>query len=200
MARRRSIDAGVDIEFVHDDFDRFTTQAEVAEAFEVVASSFGVIFAPDPTATARALASVTAPGGTIAICAWASTGLFGVDRTAELAALMPPAPAGLFDRPWSDGTSIADMLAGTGVALVEQRCDSIGLVFESVEDTIDEFERWSGPWQTIFAHFRDTDTVDAARAALVEDFSRYLLSATSGIRLRADYVVSVLRKGPAAGF
>jgi SAM-dependent methyltransferase len=196
VARRRAANAGVDVdvEFVHDDFDHFTRADDVAGAFDVVTSSFGVIFAPDPPATARSLVRVAAPGGTIAICAWATTGLFGTDRTATLAPLMPPAPPGALDRPWSSADGITALFAGTGAELVEHRAASIGLPFASIDDTLDQFERWSGPWQSIFAHFRAGGTTSVAHDALVEDFSRYLLPAASGVVLRADYVVSVLRR------
>jgi SAM-dependent methyltransferase len=194
VARRRAADAGVDVKFVHDDFDHFTQADDVAGGFHVVTSSFGVIFAPDPPATASSLVRVAAPGGTIAVCAWATTGLFGTDRTAALTPLMPPAPPGALDRPWSSADGITALFAGTNAQLLEHRSASIGLRFDSIDDTLDQFERWSGPWQPIFAHFRASGTTSVAHDALVEDFSRYLLPAENGVALRADYVVSVLRR------
>lgn len=194
VAQRRATEAGVDIEWIHDDFDMFTARAENVAAFDVVASSFGIMFAPDPRATAAALAAVTAPGGTIAICAWAATGLFGTELTSELIALMPPAPPGVLDRPWSSFSGVTALFAGSPVTLVEHRRHSIDLDFDSIDDAIDQFERWSEPWQRIFAHFRELGTLDTARAALVGDFSRHLVPSSAGITLRGDYVVSLLRR------
>jgi ubiquinone/menaquinone biosynthesis C-methylase UbiE len=47
-------------------------------SFDVVTSTFGVMFAPDHRAVARELARVTAPGGQLAITAWTPDG--GVGR------------------------------------------------------------------------------------------------------------------------
>jgi ubiquinone/menaquinone biosynthesis C-methylase UbiE len=47
-------------------------------SFDVVTSTFGVMFAPDHRAVARELARVTAPGGQVAITAWTPDG--GVGR------------------------------------------------------------------------------------------------------------------------
>jgi SAM-dependent methyltransferase len=62
-------------------------------AFDVVTSTFGVMFAPDHRAVARELARVTAPGGQLAITAWTPDGgvgrMFGI-----LVPYMTPAPEG----------------------------------------------------------------------------------------------------------
>ena len=202
VARTRAaaaeIDIAVDVEWVHDDFDLFVARPECAGAFDVVTSSFGVMFAPDSAATARAMAAVTAPGGTIAVCAWAATGLFGVQRSDELTALMPPLPPGALGRPWSSFSGVAGLFAGSPVTLIGQRRHPIGLEFASVEDAIDQLEQWSGPWQQLFAHFHENGTLDAARALLVVDFSQHMVPVaerpSTGVALRADYVVSVLRR------
>jgi SAM-dependent methyltransferase len=54
-------------------------------SFELVASSFGVMFAPDHEAVARELARVTGPGGRIALACWAPD-----SAMAEVFAVMRP--------------------------------------------------------------------------------------------------------------
>lgn len=61
--------------------------------FEVVASSFGVIFAPDHAATARELARVTKPGGRLGLAAWRAEGGMG-EFFGFIRAFQPPLPEG----------------------------------------------------------------------------------------------------------
>lgn len=194
IAAQRADDAGVDVDFVVADFDEYTRRDAVAGSFDVLTSSFGVIFAPDPAATARRLVAVTKPGGAVAIAAWATDGLFDTARTDDVMSLMPPGPPrASMMRPWATESGLAEVFDDTGTVLVDRRNEAIGLDFESVRDAVDQFERWSGPWQQLFAHLHANGTVDAARAALVDDFSRWAEPSDAGVTLRADYVVSVLR-------
>ena len=61
--------------------------------FDVVSSSFGLIFAPDHEAAARELARVTKPGGRIGLTAWDPTGAMG-DLFKLLGKYQPPPPEG----------------------------------------------------------------------------------------------------------
>jgi SAM-dependent methyltransferase len=61
--------------------------------FDVVSSSFGVIFAPDHEAAAHELARVTKPGGRIGLAAWDPNGRM-VDMFRLLASYQPPPPEG----------------------------------------------------------------------------------------------------------
>jgi len=61
--------------------------------FDVVSSSFGLIFAPDHEAAARELARVTKPGGRIGLSAWDSSGAMG-DLFKVFARFQPPPPEG----------------------------------------------------------------------------------------------------------
>jgi len=96
---------------------------------------------------------------------------------------------------WATESGLAELFGDTGAVLVDQRNESIGLGFVSVRDAVNQFEKWSGPWQQLFAYLHANGTVDASRAALVEDFSQWAEPSDAGVSLRADYVVSVLRRG-----
>jgi len=61
--------------------------------FDVVSSSFGLIFAPDHEAAARELARVTTPGGRIGLTAWSPSGAMG-DLFKVLGRFQPPPPEG----------------------------------------------------------------------------------------------------------
>jgi SAM-dependent methyltransferase len=61
--------------------------------FDVVSSSFGLIFAPDHEAAAHELARVTKPGGRIGLTAWDPNGAMG-DLFKLLGRYQPPPPEG----------------------------------------------------------------------------------------------------------
>ena len=92
-ARRRAAVTGVDItpamlerarlraaaEGLHIDFQEgdATALAFADESFDVVMSTFGAIFAPDPQKTASEMARVCRRGGKIAMAVWTPDGLLG---------------------------------------------------------------------------------------------------------------------------
>ena len=92
-ARRRAIVTGVDItpellgrarlraasEGLHIDFrEGDATALSFADAsFDIVMSTFGAIFAPDPEKTAAEMARVCRPGGSIAMAVWTPGGMLG---------------------------------------------------------------------------------------------------------------------------
>ncbi len=200
-ARRRSAGAGVDIGFVVGDFDQFIDQfierfdgPAGAVPFDVVASSFGVIFAPDPAATARRLAAVTAVDGVLVIAAWSPDGVFDRNRSEAVKMLLPPSPPPPpISIPWGTEAGIGELFDGTDMSLVDQRHGVVAIPFESAQDAVDQLERWSGPWQQLFAFFRENGTIDAARSALADDLARFEDGSADGFTLNADYVISTLR-------
>jgi ubiquinone/menaquinone biosynthesis C-methylase UbiE len=92
-ARRRAVVTGVDItpallerarhrataEGLHIDFQEGDATALTFKdgSFDVVMSTFGAIFAPDPEKTASEMARVCRPGGKIAMANWTPEGLLG---------------------------------------------------------------------------------------------------------------------------
>ena len=117
-ARRRAQQAGVELEWVVG--DAVELPAEDA-SFDVVASTFGHMFAPDQQAAARELVRVCRPGGTIGFACWTHEGNFGrVIRM--LGAALPPPPAGF--RPpllWGDEAQVRELLEPLGVTLEMRR-------------------------------------------------------------------------------
>jgi ubiquinone/menaquinone biosynthesis C-methylase UbiE len=61
--------------------------------FDVVLSTFGVIFAPDHDAAARELVRVCRPGGRIGLASWTPEGFIG--QLFRVSARHVPPPAGL---------------------------------------------------------------------------------------------------------
>jgi ubiquinone/menaquinone biosynthesis C-methylase UbiE len=90
VAKQRAEAGGVEIEYRVGDAENL----DVDDAsFDVVASSFGMIFAPDHVAAARELARVTRPGGRLGFSAWTPEGSIG-EMFKVFAQFQPPPPEG----------------------------------------------------------------------------------------------------------
>ena len=90
---------------------------------DVVLSSFGVIFAPDPSAAAAEFARVLAPGGRIVFSAWlpgspiAEMNRLAANAVRDVLGLDPgPAPF-----PWHDEGAIAELFAPYGLRVTVGR-------------------------------------------------------------------------------
>ena len=73
-ARRRAAAENLYIDFQHGDATALSLEDH---SFDVVMSTFGAIFAPDPEKTAAEMARVCRPGGTIAMANWTPDGMLG---------------------------------------------------------------------------------------------------------------------------
>ena len=92
-ARKRARDSEVDVAFDVGDAERLPYRDE---SFDVVSSSFGVMFAPDQHSAATELARVTRPGGRLALLNWhPSRGVAEFFKV--MAAYMPPRTQGVGD-------------------------------------------------------------------------------------------------------
>jgi ubiquinone/menaquinone biosynthesis C-methylase UbiE len=124
-ARRRAMVTGIDItpvllerararaeaEGLHVDFQHGDATALIFAdgAFDVVMSTFGSIFAPDPEKTAAEMARVCRPGGKMAIAVWTPEGMLG--KLFRLLARYSP-PGSQVDLPvsWGEETVLRQRL------------------------------------------------------------------------------------------
>ena len=87
-AKRQADERGVDVTFEVGDAESLPFPDQ---SFDIVTSSVGAIFAPDHVAVATELGRICAPGGRLALSAWATDG--SVDRFFEIvASYAPPTP------------------------------------------------------------------------------------------------------------
>jgi SAM-dependent methyltransferase len=140
-ARRRAEADGADVEWVVADAAELPFEVGT---FDVVASTFGHMFAPDQEAAARELVRVCRPGGTIGLCCWTPQGKFG-RFIANLVMLMLPLPEGF--RPpvlWGSEPHVRELLEPLGVKLAMRRT-TLTLQFESPEAQLERWEADFGP-------------------------------------------------------
>lgn len=163
-ARRRAAEAGLEIDYRVGDCEDLADFDD--GAFDAAASTFGVMFAPDHTASSRELARVVRPGGRITIASWSPTGTVA-DMFATLAQFQPPPPpeAG---RPlaWGDAEYVQALLGDTFDLRFEELVSSA--TFESLDAQWEMFSTNFGPMRTLL------DASDDEQRARVEEAWRDL--------------------------
>jgi SAM-dependent methyltransferase len=162
QARERAAERGLDIDYRVGDVEAL----ELEDAsFDLVASTCGVMFAPDHAAVARELARVTKHGGRVGLACWTPDSglakLFGVMRPFQPA---PPAGVGSpFD--WGREDHVTDLL-GQDFELEFVSGDSV-LDADSGESIWQLFSTEYGPTKTL-ADSLDEDRREEFHRAFVD--------------------------------
>jgi SAM-dependent methyltransferase len=152
-AKRHAAEKGLEIDYRVGDAE----DLEVEDAsFDVVTSTFGVMFAPDQTRAAGELARVARPGGKLALSTWIPDG--GIGAMFEMMApFQPPLPEGA-GAPLDWGrTEHVEQLLG----------DAFELSFETRTST-DSSESGESFWQFYVANFGPVKTL----AGMLDDDRR----------------------------
>lgn len=169
--QREADELGVALEWVEADAQRLPFDDD---AFDVVTSSFGVMFAPDHRAAAAELIRVCKPGGTIGLLAFTPEGLF----TDFLGALAAYAPEPVGDPPplWGSEEHVRDLF-GDRVAELEMTRDRYTERAASPAAYAALFRETFGPVVAIFEGASD----DVERLAAAErDLLRFAERANEG--------------------
>jgi len=117
-ARRRAAEAGVDIDWIEGDAEELPFPDR---SFDVVLSTFGVMFAPRHRVAAAEMARVLRPGGRIGLTTWTPEG--SVARVFTTAAgHLPPAPD-IAESPllWGVDEHVHSVFEGSGIDLAIER-------------------------------------------------------------------------------
>ena len=118
-ARRRAAEAGVEVEWIEGDAEELPFPDG---SFDVVLSTFGVMFAPRHRVAAAELARVLRPGGRIGLATWTPEGT--VARVFTTVARHVPPPPDIADAPllWGVEAHVRSIFEGSGIELrVERR-------------------------------------------------------------------------------
>ena len=154
-------------------------------AFDVVLSTFGVMFAPQPEVAAAELLRVTRPGGRIGLANWTPDGFVGYVRP----------PAGLpSPLEWGDRSRLHELL-GHGVSSLDVLPTTFVFRYRSPRHWVDAFRTQYGPVLKAFAALDDTgrDALDADLLALAR--AHDATSGAGALRIPSEYleVVAVRR-------
>jgi len=177
----------------------FTVTFEVADAealpfpdasFDVVLSSFGVMFAPDHQQSARELMRVCRPGGRIGLASWTPQGFLG-QLFQVVAKHVPPMPGVQSPLMWGTAAHIQDLFAGaTSISHTPQ---FFAFRYESAEHWVDVFRTYYGPVHKAFA------ALDGPRQSALEQDLLALLRRSdrgggSGLVVPAEYLETVVTR------
>ncbi|HEV8392655.1 MAG TPA: class I SAM-dependent methyltransferase [Vicinamibacterales bacterium] len=177
----------------------FTVRFEPADAenlpygdasFDVVLSTFGVMFAPDHQRAAGELMRVCRPGGRIGLACWTPTGFLG-DLFRAVARHVPPVPGVQSPLFWGTDSHLRTLFQGA--ATIEHTPRFFSFRYKSPEHFVDVFRTFYGPTHKAFA------ALDAAgQAALEADLLALLRGADrggeAGLVVPAEYLETVITR------
>jgi ubiquinone/menaquinone biosynthesis C-methylase UbiE len=117
-------------------------------SFDVVLSTFGVMFAPDHEQAAREMMRVCKPSGRIALANWTPTGFIGqLFRT--VGAYVPPPPGVTSPVLWGTDAHVRHLFPDA--TSIEHTVRTFQFRYESPEHWVDTFRTYYGPVHKAFA-------------------------------------------------
>jgi ubiquinone/menaquinone biosynthesis C-methylase UbiE len=185
--RRRAEAEGLAVRFETADAENLPYQDA---SFDVVLSTFGVMFAPDHQKSARELMRVCRPGGRIGLACWTPTGFLG-DLFRTVAKHVPPVPGVQSPLLWGTDAHVRTLFEGA--ATVTNTPRHFAFRYKSAEHFVDVFRTFYGPVHKAFAGLDAT-----GQAALETDLLAMLRKADrgggSGLVIPAEYFETVITR------
>jgi len=136
-------------------------------SFDVVLSTFGVMFSPDQAQAASELARVCRSGGRIGLANWTPTGFIG-ELFKVLGRRLPP-PAGVLPPSlWGVEGHLQSLFAGRAASIAANR-RIFNFRYRSPAHFIDVFRTWYGPVHKAFLALSEADAT-----ALENDLTQLL--------------------------
>jgi SAM-dependent methyltransferase len=157
--------------------------------FDVVMSTFGVMFTPDQASAAHELARVCRPGGRIALANWTPDGFIG-QLFKTLGRHVPP-PAGVQSPAlWGTAGRLHELFGRAGHIAITTR--QFNFRYRSARDFLDVFRAWYGPMNKAFAAAGDR-AADLERdlLGLCAQFDR---GGSRGLLIPGDYLEVVITR------
>jgi SAM-dependent methyltransferase len=163
--------AGVEIDWVEGDAEELPFENA---SFDVVLSTFGVMFAPRHQVVARELGRMLRPGGRMALFNWTPDGAVGRGFK-QMGRHLPPPPD--FASPpllWGVEQHVRDLFAGTGVELAFDRelAPNTQGRFRSIDERIEYYTTAFGPMINLRRMSQAQGTWPEVRADLAELYRR----------------------------
>ncbi len=161
-------------------------------SFDVVLSTFGVMFAPNHPVAAAELLRVCRRGGRIGLATWTPNGFVGA--LLRLVGRHVPPPAGVASPAlWGKREHLAELF-GDGVSSLEVKHRDFNFRYESAAHFIDTFRRYYGPTHKAFAALDEVGQAALTKGleALIREYDR---GGGDSLVVPADYleVVAVRR-------
>ena len=183
--RVRAEAEGFDVTFEQADAEALPFDAA---SFDVILSTFGVMFAPDHRASSGEMLRVCRPGGRIGLASWTPEGFLG-QMFKVIASHVPPPPGVSSPLLWGKKEHLEDLFRGAHSITHAVRCFSFR--YRSAEHFVEIFRTFYGPTLKAFA------ALAADRQAVLEaDLLALLRNAdhgdASGLVVPAEYLETVI--------
>ena len=185
--RRRADAEGLDVAFEFADAEALPYSDA---SFDVVLSTYGVMFAPDHQRTASEMMRVCRPEGRIGLASWTPEGFLG-DLFRLVAKHVPPMPGVQSPLLWGSRAHVEEIFAG--VKSIEHTAKNFSFRYRSPEHWVVVFRTFYGPTYKAFA------ALDAEhQARLEEDLLALLRKAdrggAAGLVVPAEYLETVITR------
>ncbi len=158
--------------------------------FDVVLSTFGVMFAPDHTKSANELLRVCRLGGRIGLASWTPDGFIG--QMFKVVGKYAPPPAGV-KSPALWGTRDHLQTLFTGAASLRHTVRDFNFRYESAGHFVEIFRTFYGPVHKAFLAL-DADTQKALEADLLDLLTRCARPSAAGLVVPGEYLETVITR------
>ena len=168
-ARERAEAERLPISFAEADAEALPFQSET---FDVVVSTFGVMFAPNQVVAAAEMLRVCKPGGKIGLANWTPDGFIGhVFKT--IATQLPPPPQAKSPMLWGTRERLNELFGPSG-ATIHAKESHFALRYRSPEHWLDVFKTYYGPLLKAFGALSPERQTELERdlLELVKRFNR----------------------------
>ena len=159
-------------------------------SFDVVLSTFGVMFTPQQEQAASELVRVCRPGGRIGLISWTPTSFVG--QMFKLVGRYTPPPAGVRSPLlWGSETRLGELF-GQDVARCDHQRREFMFRYRSAAHWLDAFRAWYGPMNRAFAALEP-----AAQAAFERDLvalAEAHNTSSATLRVPSEYLLTVAVK------
>ncbi len=159
--------------------------------FDVVLSSYGVMFAPNQQKAAAEMLRVTKPGGRIGLANWTPDGFIG--QLFRVIGRFVPSPAGLQSpAAWGDETRLVELFGPLARDIRSERRQYF-FRYRSAEHWIDVFRTYYGPTLKAFASLDEAGQGELREAlsGLLRTFDR---GGSRGLVVPGDYLEVVIER------
>ena len=158
--------------------------------FDVVFSTFGVMFTPDQNRAARELTRVCRPGGRIALANWTPSSFVG-QLFKTIGKHLPP-PAGVQSPALWGTTSRLEELFAAQSSMIETTTRQFKFRYRSAQHFLDVFRDWYGPVNKAFVALGDKSAeLERDILALAERFDR---GGNRSLMIPSDYLEVVITR------
>lgn len=160
-------------------------------SFDVVLSTFGVMFTPNQEQSAAQLLRVCRPGGRIGLSNWTPEGFIG--QMFKIVGKYAPPPAGVRSPlQWGTEDRLAELF-GSDVQTIEATRRQFVFRYRSAEDWLDTFRTYYGPTYKAFGALDDAGR-EAFASELLALANEHNTSTKGALRIPSEYLEIVAVK------